>query len=425
MSDIDVAIIGAGLAGLSAARRLAAAGVDFRLIEARPRIGGRAVTEELGPGLPFDRGAQWLHSADLNPLTPLAEQAGFTLAARAAAYDLAVDGRPLAPLSAEARAAFLAPLAAPGLPDRPLAALLSVVTPAERMQAALLGPLDAGVELAQLSAHELRDQHGTGDERLVREGLGRLVADLGRDLPVALDCPVRAVDWRDDPIRLETACGVLRCRRLLITVPVGVLQAEAIAFRPALPAWKLRAIDAFGIAVLNKVAFVLDPPDPDRAPASGVIGLDRDNRAAGFLLQPFGLPLAIGFLGADLAREMEAAGPEETLAFMRARAVELGGRALIDRFVAPGIVTGWLSDPWSRGSYSAIRPGEAHRRADFSRPVDERLFFAGEACDAGWAMMLPGAFVSGERAAAALIGEDAVRGRGRIRPEPASSPDRG
>lgn len=402
-SEPDAIVIGAGLAGLAATRRLRADGRSVVLLEARGRIGGRAWCERDSLGVPFDHGAQWLHSADINPLTRLAEEAGYDSTRRIERYDLIVDGRAIDAPDAEAWRRFLAPLSAPDLPDRPVGELLRVESPAERMMAARLGPLDAGVSLNALSAHEFTRQHGTGDERLLRQGLGSLVARYGADVPVTLDSPVTAIDWRESGrIRVETPHGTLSAPQVLITVPVGVLQAESIRFRPALPAWKLGAIDAFGIAVLNKIAFALDPVDAETTMAAGAIGLDEQDRAAGFLLRPFGEPLAIGYVGAELARDLEAQGPDAARAFMLERAGHLVGESLRRRF-RRSVVTGWLGDPWSRGSYSAIRPGLAHRRADLARDVDQRLYFAGEACDASWATMLPGALVSGTRAAEAML----------------------
>src|SRR4029077_798384 len=78
-SDVDVAVIGAGAAGIGAARRLCQAGtVSVLALEARDRVGGRVHT--VAPaGFPLDRGAEWLHSADRNPLSPIAPHLGFTV----------------------------------------------------------------------------------------------------------------------------------------------------------------------------------------------------------------------------------------------------------------------------------------------------------------------------------------------------------
>ena len=197
-SSIDVAVIGAGAAGLSAARRLAKAGVTVVVLEARDRIGGRAHTA-IREGMPLDLGCGWLHSADRNALCDLGREAGFAIDEteppwRKQAFNLGLTSEEQAEFS-EAYAAFderVAEAAKAG-DDR---AASHLFVPGDRWNPrmdAISGALN-GATFAEVSTLDYDGYEDTGINYRVVEGYGTLVADLGRDVPVVLDCAVTRVD---------------------------------------------------------------------------------------------------------------------------------------------------------------------------------------------------------------------------------------
>ena len=301
----DVVIIGAGAAGVSAARQLAAARVPFLLLEARDRIGGRAYTEGRSLGAPFDHGAAWLHSADRNSLSALAAAEGMTVVDDRAPADLLFAGASPLPLEpaerAYARLEAMAETGEAALARRPRSA-----DPAVRAAEAWFGPLEHGIEVDALSADDIRSQIDTGVERLLPDGMGTLIARLGAGLPVRLSSPVTQIDWSGPGVAVTTRSGVIRAKAAIITVPTGVLAAGAIRFVPALPVEKAGAIDALRPGLLNKVGLAFAPGALGAGPFTDLTHVDETGAAIGVLLRPFGTEVAVSFAGGDLAVALEA-----------------------------------------------------------------------------------------------------------------------
>src|SRR5438105_10423662 len=238
--EIDVAIVGAGAAGIGAARRLVDKGsVSFLVLEARDRVGGRVHTIEPA-GFPLDRGAEWLHSADRNPLSPIARDLGLRVHQRPPEWTtrLRRSGE-----TVEAEADWLATREAQGRARRKAAA-----EPVDRSLASLVPPggrwnqlLDAtstwgnGAELDRVSVKDYVRYEDSGTNWRLGEGYGRLVERLAEGLPVALDTAVSRIDHGGRVIRLETTRGTVTAQRVIVTVPTSILAAEVLRFDPPLP----------------------------------------------------------------------------------------------------------------------------------------------------------------------------------------------
>src|SRR5271165_6044163 len=211
-SEVDVAVIGAGAAGIGAARRLAEAGsVSLLVLEARDRVGGRVHT--IAPaGFPLDRGAEWLHSADRNPLSPIAQHLGFSVHRRPPEWTtrLRRSGE-----TVEAEADWIATReaqsgarrkAAAEAADRPLA---SLVEPGGRWNELLdaTSSWGNGAELDRVSVKDYVRYEDSGVNWRLREGYGRLFERLAGGMPIALGVAVSRIDHGGRAIRLETARG--------------------------------------------------------------------------------------------------------------------------------------------------------------------------------------------------------------------------
>jgi monoamine oxidase len=403
--SLDVVVIGAGAAGIGAARRLVAAGRSVAVLEARDRVGGRAWTQATRLGVPIDLGCEWLHSGDRNPLTAIARREGFTVDERPPDWGNLEDHKRLVPEDrrgwSEARAEFARRVeTAASTPDRPAATLLD---PGGRWNALLdaVSSFANGVELEHLSIHDYAAYDDSGVNYRVREGYGALFRHLAEGLPIRLGAAARTIDLTGREVRVETAQGTLDATAVIVTVPTTLLAAGALRFRPEFPE-KLDAASGLPLGLADKV-FLEIRGDAAVFPAGHHLVGATDRTAVGsYQLRPHGNPLVAAFLGGRNARALEEAGAQAMAQFAIDELAGVFGNEIRGRLV-PLATTTWALDPWAQGSYSHALPGRAGDRARLAVPVDGRLFFAGEAVSAHDFSTAHGAFLSGEAAAAEAI----------------------
>ena len=423
----DVAIVGAGTAGLACARRLRARGISHILLEAADAIGGRARTTTpafLG-GAWLDEGASWLHAPDANPLVPLARDAGIALAdawsdrhhllftadgtrATAAderAYEAAERdyARLLASHDAIPRDRSVADAAEPFRRENPWGPTL------ETWEATIIAAADPSL----LSLRDCRANALPGGDLAVDGGVGALVRRLLAPAPptaLALGTPVLAVDRSEaGHVRLDTPAGPVRARRVVVTVSTGVLRAGAIRFTPDLPDSHRDAIARLPMGLLSKIALRLADPGAirhlDGLPPGESALIERQLARPGepfmlFHACPRGADHVVGFFGGEAAWAVahDARACDD---WARAELARLFGAAAVRAALRPGAhATTWGIDPHHRGAYAYAGPGDVPARAALAVPVDERLLFGGEACRSdGIAGTVGGAARDGERAA--------------------------
>lgn len=406
--EVDVAVIGAGAAGLSAGRRLMAEpGLRVLVLEAGDRVGGRAHTAFM-PAIdaPLDRGCGWLHGAERNPWTRIAEGSGLTVDRTPAPWGEQYRDLGFTPMEQEAAslsyAAYhaRAEAAAGAAADVPLSACLDPDDPWN-------GRLDAistyvsGAELAQVSAHDAGAYRVAGPDWRVREGFGHAIARHGAGVPVALGTPVRGIDHSASAwVVVETGRGAVRARAAIITLPTDLLAAGVVRFTPALPE-KIEAAAGLPLGLADKVFLQVDPAAD--LPADGhLVGDPRAARTGAYHLRPFGRPVIESYYGGPLARDLEGAGEAAAFAFAADELAALLG-AGIRRSLRPLTATAWGRDPLARGSYAYARPGRAGARAVLAAPVADRLFFAGEATSPHAFTTAQGAHETGVAAAEAAL----------------------
>lgn len=402
MTEVDVVIVGAGCAGLAAAKRLRASGVSFVVLEAMDRIGGRALTTSGDFGVPFDIGCAWLHAADRNPFFPEAQAAGWTLQHHDMGLDHLWFGKRRATateMAAEKRAE--AELAAcidrhRGRDDR-----LSTVVEAcraLRASATFAGPMDFGADDDEISVTDFRSAAELDPNYFTKEGFGALIHHWGADVPVTLSTPVKCIRWDGPGVEVETQRGTVRAKAVIVTVSTGVLAFEDIAFAPDLPDGHLEAIHDLPMGLLTKVPLQVEGTRLGLQPFDDMLIERHARHDVYFLAFPFDLDLMVGFVGGDFAWEMEAAGQAAAVDFVTDRLVDCFGSEA-RRAVRQGIMTNWGGERHVRGGYAAARPGKAHARAVLAEAVDEKIWFAGEALAGGLKQTAAGARLSGDEVA--------------------------
>jgi monoamine oxidase len=408
-SSIDVAIIGAGAAGIAAAHGLKNSGLSVIVLEARDRAGGRGHTIMAAPGIPFDLGCGWLHSADKNRFVGIAEQLNFKIdKTRPPWRDQSFDtGFPLAErmdfikaLDAFYDRAEEAAKAAIKSGHDPAAS--DYLEPGNRWNPMIdaLSSYINGCELDTVSILDLDAYEDTEINWRVRHGYGAMIAAYGASCPLALNCEVSLIDHSGTRLRIETSLGTLEAGKVIVTVPTNLIADEAIRFHPALPA-KVDAAIGLPLGLADKVLLALD--DPEALPKDGNLrGATMRTAMGSYHLRPFGEAAIEGYFGGTFARELEDAGPGAFAAQGIDEIAELLGNDF-RRKLKPLAESRWAHDPYARGSYSHALPGHAGMRAVLAAPVDGRLFFAGEATSPNFFSTAHGARDSGERAAGEVL----------------------
>jgi monoamine oxidase len=405
MRELDVIVIGAGAAGLAAARRLATARLSIRVLEARNRLGGRAWTLRDPTGLPIELGCGWLHSAEENEWCIVASTLGFALDRTRPPWRTQLNdiGFP-APDQDDYRAAsarFYDRLDAAGEAeiDQPGNRFLE---PGCRWNALInaTSTYINGVELDELSARDFWRYRDTGVNWRVVEGYGTLVAACGAGLEITLDCPAEVIDHGGRLIRIETPRSELLARAVIVTVPTDVLAAGTPRFVPELPA-KIAAAAALPLGLADKLYLRLDGAEAFPRDSHLYGAVDRV-RTGSYHLRPLGRPLVEGYFGGALARDLEQEGEAAFASFAIDQLASLLGGDIRNR-LHPVAASAWARDPHARGSYSHAKPGEADARQVLAASVDQRLFFAGEACSSEDFSTAHGAYRSGVSAAEQVI----------------------
>ncbi len=418
-----IAVIGAGLAGLAAARELQAHGHAVVVVEARDRIGGRIWTSSAWPDLPLDLGASWIHGLDGNPLTALAETLEAELLVteyeKSIAYD--TDGEPLSD-AAEAqldawRDQVYAALAAAQDADEDTS-LRAVVD-------ALFAETDQSPQTRRflnfLLSSEIETEYGgsaedlsaywfdngkffPGDDALFGAGFQVITEHLARDLQIELGQVVQEIAWGQAAMRVLTDQTEYLVDQVLVTVPLGVLQAGSVRFTPDLPAAKQQAIEKLGMGVLNKCYLHF----PEAFWPADVDWLEYIPEEHGAwtewlsLQRVAGLPILLGFNAADQGRAIEAWSDQAIVASAMGTLRTIFGDDIPDPLDYQ--LTRWASDPFALGSYSydAVGVSPTTRKA-LAKPLQNRLFFAGEATEHNYYGTAHGAYLSGLRAAKEML----------------------
>lgn len=418
-----VIVIGAGLAGLAAARDLQAAGIEVVVLEARDRIGGRIWTSHAWKDLPMDMGASWIHGTAGNPISEIADAAGIarvkTSYDRALALDAAGQDVDLAKAYEDTGAIIedARALAEGADSDLSLADAVAATEGWQEGDAAtrrlIRHVVNGSVEAeyagswTEVSAWYFDETAELdGEDALFPGGYDQIIAHLAQGRDIRTRQVVTDISPEGAGVVVTMANGArMSADHAIVTVPLGVLKAGSIAFGAALAPERAAAIATLGMGLLNKCWLRFDhvawPQDVDWiewvGPEDGIWSQWLS------LGQATGAPVLLALHAGDQARTMEKLSDVEMTASAHAALKRMFG----PDFPAPidAQITRWSQDPFTLGSYSFNAVGcTPETRAALAGPDWEgRLVFAGEAAEPDFWGTAHGAFLSGRWAAAELI----------------------
>jgi monoamine oxidase len=424
--EADIVVIGAGAAGIAAARRIMAANRRVVVVEAAGQIGGRCLTDTATFDVPFDRGARWMHNPDTNPLIRLARSAGLDVSAAPPGQKIRIGRRNARPgeteefLAALVRANRAIDEASRGKADVSCASVL----PKDLGDWAgtaefVLGASATGKDLKDVSVIDKARAQDRSATIACRQGLGVLIARLGEQVPLALSTPASRISWSGRDVTVETPAGKIAARAAVVTVSSNVLTAGNIKFTPDLPKRQLDAAAKLGLGSYDRIALQM-PGNP--------LGLGRDDiiveqsnsmRTALLFANMGGSSLCSIDVAGSFGRDLSAQGEKAMVAFAIEWLAKLFGSEAAAA-VGKSSATRWNAAPFALGAMSSAAPGAQPSRKILAEPIGS-LFLAGEATHETLWGTVDGAWESGARAA-----EAALRRIGALRDaEPVASPSAG
>ncbi|KYJ97876.1 flavin monoamine oxidase family protein [Microbacterium sp. CH1] len=429
MEHVDTIVVGAGVAGLTAARLLRDAGRTVVVLEARDRIGGRVHTDRSDGAL--DLGASWIHGIDGSPVAAAAEAFGMrTVEFTVGGFQ--VDSRPIAyhgpdgrPLSAEEARAFAADVHAvdAALPDvisasAPDASYRDVTEEAlarqgwdddrtQRVREYLEHRAEEqyGAWIEDLAAHGLDDDAIDGDEVVFPDGYGVLAERLAEGLDIRLAHVVTRIDWSEDGVWARTSAGDFSGETVVVTVPVGVLQAGTMEIVPPLPAVNADALGRLRMNAFEKLFLRF----PTRFWEDGVYALRQQGPESRWWHSWYDLtalhdePLLLTFAAGPAALATRDWTDEQVQESIMTQLRRLYGGEVPEPIGLHR--TAWQDDPFAHGSYAYMTVGSTTAdHDDLATPVGGVLHLAGEATWTDDPATVPAALFSGHRAAERILG---------------------
>ena len=406
--EADIVVIGAGAAGIAAARRIMAANRRVIVVEAASQIGGRCLTDVATFDVPFDRGARWLHNPDTNPMIKLARNAGLEMSAAPASQKIRVGRRNARAgeteefLAALVRANRAIDEASRGRADVACAAVL----PKDLGDWAgtaefVLGANATGKDLKDVSVVDRALAQDRSAVIACRQGLGALVAKLGEQVPISLSTPARRVDWSKRDVTVETQAGKIAARAAIITVSSNVLTAGDIRFTPDVPKRHLDAASRLSLGSYDRIALQLSGNPLGLGRDDIIIEQSNSTRTALLLANIGGSSLCSIDVAGSFGRDLSSEGERAMVAFAVEWLAKLFGSEAASA-VKKSSATRWNSAPFALGAMSCALPGGEPSRRILTEPIG-CMFLAGEATHETLWGTVDGAWESGERAAEAAL----------------------
>jgi monoamine oxidase len=405
--EADIVVIGAGAAGIAAARRIMAANRRVIVVEATNQIGGRCQTDISTFDAPFDRGARWMYNPETSPMIKLARAAGLEITTAPPGQNIRIGRRYARAGETEQ---FLAALVRT---NRAIdeAARRSDVSCASVLPKDLgdwagtaefvLGANFSGKDLTEFSVGDKARAQDRNSVIACRQGLGTLIAKLGEQVPLSLSTPASRISWSKRDVSVETPAGKITARAAVITVSSNVLAAGNIKFAPDIPKRMLDAASKLSLGSYDRIALQM-PGNPLGLARDDVIIEQSNSTKTALMYANIGdSSLCSIDVGGSFGRDLSAQGEAAMVAFAVEWLTKLFGSDAAAA-VKKSSATHWNAAPFALGAMSAAGPGGQSSRKVLSEPIGS-MYLAGEATHETLWGTVDGAWESGERAAEAAL----------------------
>lgn len=421
--DREILIIGAGMSGLVTAKALKNVGHKVRILEARNRLGGRTFTRDIG-GAWLDIGGSWIHGDRNNPMAQYARRNNINYFKSEVDPEFLVDhGQRVnnqdfwdAWILAEDFIKQMGEIGDRANFDLSVQQALDdffrdiKANPKTKAQARFLMELlagDTGANLEDLSFLGLVDELGggfAGGDHLIEGGYNALISLIAKEVTIDLNSPVEKIEYSTNSVKVITKHKNLEASHVIVTVPLGILKAGAIAFNPPLPLAKQTAIKNLGFGSYEKVILVYEKrfwQDQFLNSFATIEGLGEELAFPLFadFTEPAGKPTLVCLYSGAFAQKIQDDRQTKTIITDCLAILEKSLGQSLPKPIAT-YVTNWTGDRYSLGSYSYLAIGSSIDDVrTLIEPVQKRVLFAGEATSLKHHATVHGAFMTGLREA--------------------------
>ena len=411
----EVVIIGAGIAGLAAAKILEQNGISFQLLEASHRIGGRAYSEKLSNNSWFDLGCSYLHNGTINPFVSIANNMKFPIDIKNGnlfdsnkthyfSNGKKIDFGSSNPFD-EAHNNFLKTIQNLQT-DYALAETMDIKDPYFPVHCHLCANLNAA-DPDLISSKDYKASLYKGPDYPVPKGFGNLIKDWAQNINVNLNTKITQINWENPVIKLKSSKGTVFAKKLILTVSTGILSGGDIEMIPSFPKETLTAIDDLPMGTLNKIGVCFKKQLFSSNEQGWYVSWPntaniQEHEIGSFQVSTTGPQNAVVFAGGRYGKWLEERGSKVMRDYAISRIEDVFGTAYTKN-VQSSITTAWSSEPLTKGSYSYAVPGKSGSRKILSNALDKRIYITGEATDTNHYGTAHGAYFSGIRAATEII----------------------
>ena len=412
---VDVVIIGAGIAGLSAAKTLKKHGIQFRLLEASHRIGGRAYSEQLSSNNWFDLGCSYLHNGSINPFVSIAKEMNFPIDIKngnlfdSQKTHYFSNGKKIdlgSPDPLDKAHHHVLRKIKKSKTDKALVESMDFEDPYFPISCHLSTNLNAA-DPDVVSSKDYEASLYEGPDYPLPRSFGSLIKKWGGNIRVSLHTKVNQLNWEGSLIKLKTSKGSLSTKKVILTVSTGVLSNGEIETTPDFPKETLTAIRNLPMGTLNKIGFcfkkkLFSQRDQGWYVTWGNTNHIQEQNIGSFQVSATSPQNIVVFAGGRFGEWLENKGSETMLDYAISKIEDVFGKAVTQN-IQNSITTAWASEPLTKGSYSYATPGKSYSRSILSRIINKKIHIAGEATEINHYGTAHGAYFSGVRVANEVI----------------------